>query len=373
MNKFRILIVDDEPDIRMIVKTALSTKFEVVEAENGLDALEKIERAEPDFVVLDIMMPLMDGFDTCASIRKHNRFSATGVYFLTAKSDKESLKKGYELGADLYLQKPFDPFRLLKNIEIYFEEKSLKPINKKYTLEQLKMMDNQPYNKNIVANGSGFLRPGYLSQTKEIKDTIRKTEQFKPPVFSTGKPRILVAGADCEFLVFIHSLLKNDYEVIIETQSLIIVESIINFQPEIVIIDYEIHGLDTVKLIQLLKQNKNLKYIETFFVSCDKYNANPNSLTAISGNPLFLKGEKGSIIIQAVAEVCYKQGFQVYNKLVKFEDIPSENLQKIMEQLEEERKAKEREYFKIKHKNLQDVFDGYKKKIQEKKEEKKES
>ncbi|MBM3333508.1 response regulator, partial [Candidatus Sumerlaeota bacterium] len=71
---FRIMVVDDEADVRAVLRLALAPKFEVVEAHDGLDALEKLERSEPDFMVLDVMMPLMDGFQVCRVVRKNPRF-----------------------------------------------------------------------------------------------------------------------------------------------------------------------------------------------------------------------------------------------------------------------------------------------------------
>src|SRR5438046_8418180 len=106
--KWRILIVDDEDDIRTIVRASLASKYEIIEARDGLDALEKIELGEPDFVVLDVMMPLMDGFQTCEAIRRHPRYKHLSVLFLSALNSKEDMKKGYGAGANLYLTKPFD-------------------------------------------------------------------------------------------------------------------------------------------------------------------------------------------------------------------------------------------------------------------------
>src|SRR5688500_2439626 len=115
MPQWRILIVDDEPDIRTIIRGALTSKYEIVEAQDGLEALQKLELVEPDFIILDVMMPMMDGYQTCEAIRKHARFKGLSVLFLSALNANEDIKKGYTAGANLYLTKPFDPARLLRN------------------------------------------------------------------------------------------------------------------------------------------------------------------------------------------------------------------------------------------------------------------
>ena len=152
MPKCRIMIVDDETDILELLRKVLSSKYEVVEAYNGLDALEKIDRYEPDFIILDVMMPLMDGFQTCAALRKNPVYRKTPIYFLTSSSRKEDIKKGYELGCDLYLQKPFEPMRLLKNIDFYLDRNPLSPGKKKYTLRQLKDMEKPPLSRQPLKN-----------------------------------------------------------------------------------------------------------------------------------------------------------------------------------------------------------------------------
>ena len=107
MMKRRILVVDDEQDIRSIIRSALAARYEVVEAQDGLDALAKLELVEPDFIILDVMMPLMDGVETCRAIRRHPRYQSISVLFLSAMNTKDDLKKGYGAGANLYLTKPF--------------------------------------------------------------------------------------------------------------------------------------------------------------------------------------------------------------------------------------------------------------------------
>ena len=86
MAKWRVMVVDDEEDVRRIISAALKPKYEVVEAHDGLDGLEKLERYEPDFIILDVMMPLVNGFEACEIIRKNPKFRQEPVLFLSARS-----------------------------------------------------------------------------------------------------------------------------------------------------------------------------------------------------------------------------------------------------------------------------------------------
>ena len=108
-------MVDDDADIRMIVRATLRglpVPVEVVQAENGIDALAKAREMAPDFVILDVMMPHMDGFDTCRALRADLKTAFVPVLMLTASADQDSRAKGYLIGTDDYMAKPFLPVDL---------------------------------------------------------------------------------------------------------------------------------------------------------------------------------------------------------------------------------------------------------------------
>ena len=101
-----ILIVDDEAKIRSLLAMFLKKEgFEPAEAANGLEAIQKVERLKPSLVILDLMLPVLDGIETCKQIRK---FSGVPIIMLTAKTEDEDRILGLETGADDYLVKPFD-------------------------------------------------------------------------------------------------------------------------------------------------------------------------------------------------------------------------------------------------------------------------
>jgi two-component system alkaline phosphatase synthesis response regulator PhoP len=139
----RILLVDDDPDIRAIIGAVLRPQFEVVEASDGADALRRLEAYEPDFAIVDAAMPVMDGFNLCQAIRKHDRFRGLPVIFLSAHNTQTEIKRGYASGANLYLAKPIDPKRIIKNIEFTITHEKVEARPKRYSLNQLEAMDDE--------------------------------------------------------------------------------------------------------------------------------------------------------------------------------------------------------------------------------------
>jgi len=113
-HKFSVLIVDDEERILNFLKTKLKTTgFDVITAGNGVEALERVREQKPDLVVMDVIMPKMDGFQTLKELRS---FTTVPVIMLSARGDDSDRIKGLGLGADDYLPKPFNPDELVARI-----------------------------------------------------------------------------------------------------------------------------------------------------------------------------------------------------------------------------------------------------------------
>ncbi len=114
---FKVLIVDDEPDILEFIEYNLIKEgYEVEKAENGLEALEIIESEIPHLVLLDVMMPGMDGFEVCKKIRSNPKYDDMVISFLTAKNEDLSQISGLDAGADDYITKPIKPKLLMSRI-----------------------------------------------------------------------------------------------------------------------------------------------------------------------------------------------------------------------------------------------------------------
>ena len=120
-----ILIVDDEPRIRDFVRMNLEMDhYRVIEATNGLEALEQLREHLPDLVILDVMMPEMDGFETLRAIRE---VSTVPVIMLTVRQDERDRIHGLDLGADDYIAKPFNPRELLSRVRALLRRSLMPP------------------------------------------------------------------------------------------------------------------------------------------------------------------------------------------------------------------------------------------------------
>ena len=113
----KILIVDDEERIRDIIKTYLEFEnYEIIEAENGLDAIQKVQTNDLSCVILDVMMPIMDGYEALTKIKEYNE--TLPVIMLTAKTEEYDRLEGFDKGADDYVVKPFSPKEIVARVKI---------------------------------------------------------------------------------------------------------------------------------------------------------------------------------------------------------------------------------------------------------------
>lgn len=117
-SEIRILLVDDEPDILEIIRYNLSAEgYVILTAENGKEGLKAAKKHQPHLIILDVMMPEMDGMETCMQIRKEPQLQNTLITFLTARGEDYSQMAGYDAGADDYITKPIKPKVLVSKVK----------------------------------------------------------------------------------------------------------------------------------------------------------------------------------------------------------------------------------------------------------------
>ncbi|MFV0304299.1 MAG: response regulator transcription factor [Moheibacter sp.] len=145
MKKIKILLVDDEPDIlEFLSYNLIKEGYEVFTAENGTEGIKKAKIEKPDLILLDIMMPKVDGIEACSEIRKIDTLKKTIIVFLTARTEEFSQLAGYDAGADDYITKPVKPKILMSKIKALLRLKSTEDQNQIIELKDFKI-DRETY------------------------------------------------------------------------------------------------------------------------------------------------------------------------------------------------------------------------------------
>jgi two-component system, OmpR family, alkaline phosphatase synthesis response regulator PhoP len=129
MARERILIVEDEEEIRELVRYNLERQgYQVAAAASGEEAMRTVRQESPDLIVLDLMLPAMDGWEVCKQLKRDPATQAIPVVMLTAKSEESDMVTGLELGADDYIAKPFSPRILTARIRAVLRRKNAPPV-----------------------------------------------------------------------------------------------------------------------------------------------------------------------------------------------------------------------------------------------------
>lgn len=145
MSKIKVLLVDDEPDILEFLSYNLIKEGYIVEtAENGIDGVKKAKILKPDLIILDVMMPYMNGIEACEQIRSIESLSNALIVFLSARTDELTQLNGYEIGANDYITKPVKPKVLMKKIEALLQLNAKEEVDELIELKDISI-DRETY------------------------------------------------------------------------------------------------------------------------------------------------------------------------------------------------------------------------------------
>ena len=147
---YKILLVDDEPDILEIISYSLeSAGYKIYKANNGLEAIKIAKKITPDLIIMDLMMPHMDGIDACNEIRKIDNLNDVIITFLSARGEDFSKIAGFEAGADDYITKPIKPKVLLSKVKALLRRKNSEQDQTIIQINDL-IIDRSKYSVNLM-------------------------------------------------------------------------------------------------------------------------------------------------------------------------------------------------------------------------------
>jgi CheY-like chemotaxis protein len=330
--KWRILCIDDDPDLLFILQSVLATRHEVVTAGDGLAALSLLDTCDADFVICDVRMPGLDGFQTVEAIRRHPAFATTPVFFLTAETDREMAKRGFASGANLYLTKPFDTARLLKNIDYFLCESGQQPRPKRLALDAV---------EKAAAAPSAALQPSSVAGQ------------------GAANPRIIVLCASRPQLSRIHAALEGSCECVACAEPLASLQRLFRYEPDLLMINLAIPRLSGWGLAQLIRQNPRLQALPIILIEDEFQPLDARLAPAITREPLLAATASAEEIRAAVRAVTARPDFTVRAKQASFELLSREEEKRRLQAEEQEaRQEKLEQARKDRFRRIQEFIDG---------------
>lgn len=298
--QWRILCIDDDPDILFILEASLGIQHEVITAHDGMEAISMLDACDADFIICDVRMPEMDGFQTVQAIRSHPDYAQTPVFFLTAETDKEMAKRGYAAGGNLYLTKPFDPMRLMKNIEYFLKENAQKPRPKRLAAEMVAQAKKSPQAA-VPASAPPKVAPA-----------------------GQPKPRVIIICANPTQLDHLHGALSHTFESIPCADPLESLQRLFRYEPDMLVINPIMPKISGWGLAQMIRRTPRLNPVPIILVDGRTQQIEPNLVATITKQPLLPASSTPAEIIAAVTRATNTPGFVVHEKKVSIADLVSE-------------------------------------------------
>lgn len=193
MSKIKVLLVDDEPDILEFLSYNLIKEGYIVEtAENGIDGVKKAKILKPDLIILDVMMPYMNGIEACEQIRSIESLSNALIVFLSARTDEVTQLSGFEKGANDYVTKPVKPKVLMKKIEALLHLNAKEEMDEVISITDI-VIDRETYKVNYKGEEMSLPRKEFelLSLLASNTRRVFKREEILEKVWGN---EVIVGG-----------------------------------------------------------------------------------------------------------------------------------------------------------------------------------
>lgn len=247
-----ILIVDDIPkNLQVLGSILYDNNYEIAMADSGMEALKMLENITPDLILLDVMMPIMDGFEVCIKIKSNPRLSEIPIIFLTAKNEIDNIVKAFKCGAADYVTKPFNSEELLSRVKFHIELKKSKEkllelnnhleqkINErtaqlKIALDKLAKLDNaKSYFLGLLSHELNTPLTGIMGSIDLLKDSIKNKDERELLDLIANSTLRLKKFADEAMLIM--RLRTDKYEMQLYDEDICkIIEEIIYYNQDII-------------------------------------------------------------------------------------------------------------------------------------------
>jgi DNA-binding response OmpR family regulator len=327
MSSIRILLIEDDPDISDLLQAALEPTFECLRATNGLEGLQMALAGQPDLIISDIMMPIMDGYEFIRRIRKEPQFANTPVIFLSALGTREKIRAGYELGAALYLTKPVDPVRMRRNVELFIEDHGVTASQKSRTVREVQEAFSQAHQE----AAPGEAAPASVASPDPTPASpASKPAAGAPPAQkreeSQRRARIMIVEEDHHSIERLRDEFARDYEVVQAFDGIEAIERAVKYEPDIFIIDGTLPKMTGYQLVTMLKRNKVFRDRPIVMVSAKTSNRDRQYIEKLGVRHLLPKPFDPADIRKAIEDIAQNPDFQVAEKRISDKQMGLETL-----------------------------------------------
>lgn len=380
MGLIRVLILEDDEDIIDLIRSILEPAYDCFSAANGMEGLQQALEGEPDFIICDIMMPVMDGWEFIRRLRAMPGFETIPVIFLSALSSQERIKEGYRLGATLYLTKPIEPARLRRNLDLFIRDHAITPRPKKRRSDELKAYSMKtgdslileltapkapqpapakaptpavpapaPVKPTAPSPAPAAASPPRDPQKKEDTTGLGKKEEdtigpkkkdepgarkkmFPPPMpvsTPSDRVRIMVVDDDRDTCQMLHAALVEEYEVMETSDGISAIERSVRYKPDIFIIDGMLPRMTGYQLTMMLRKNRDFYRSPIIFISGKATPRDQQYAQSLGISHFMAKPFTAKQMTKLLAEIIAKPDFAIRKDRIDMKQVFLEQFQHI--------------------------------------------
>lgn len=327
----RVLILEDDPDIVELLRSVLEPSCECCMARNGLEGLQQVHDGEPDVIVSDIMMPIMDGWTFIKRLRSTPEYEAIPVIFLSALASNEHIKTGYKEGVALYLTKPIDPNRFRRNFDLFVKDHHIVSRPKHKRIDQLQdfhyegaisvPMPTEDADMDRVA-----AEPAVHKPSSHVSVHYVPSNDALPSKGMSGVRALLVED-DRDVCQMIYNALITDYELIICNDGISAIDYAVRYKPDVFILDGMLPRLTGYQLTVMLRKNIEFYRAPIVMISGRATQRDVQYSQRLGVNHFLPKPFTAQQLQKILIEITSKEDFMIHQNRVPFSQIHLEKFQ----------------------------------------------
>ena len=342
MGAIRVLIIEDDNDIIDLVRSVLEPDFECFTAGNGMEGLQQAVRGEPDLVICDIMMPVMDGWEFMRKLRAMRGYAHMPVVFLSALSSRSHIREGYELGISLFQPKPIDPQRFRRLIEMFVKDRGIVARPKRLDIKRVRQLGfiqetptpkpsaPEPSATRPPASSARQAAPAPIPSPIAGAPTLPRIEiSMPPPPPPDVMPRVLIVEDDPDSSGMVHAALKADFEVIETRDGITAIDLAVRYKPDIFIIDGMLPRMTGYQLTVMLKKNREFYRTPIIFISGKATSRDRDYVARLGVMDFMAKPFSGDQIRRLALSVTRRADFTVRTDRIPSAQVRLEQLQRL--------------------------------------------
>ena len=322
---WRVIICDSDQSNLENLHSNLNEHFEVILAQNGMDALEKLDLYEPDLLIFDMEAPGVDGPGAARAIRKNSRFSQIPILLMGEQEPDKADEEFKKLGIVRFIKKPIDAEKLSTELQEYFEQSSNRISEKRFSMTDIEEREgniseeNHPEAPKVEELSTGWSNFNNSRASKHLYDSAHQKSDNR-----NERVRIVALDDDVDVVNYIGAVLEDEYDVIRLNDPVTAVKKMKQYQPDIILLDVMMPLLTGYQISQMIQIERELHSVKVMFVTSRCCRDEYEYAYRLGASEFLSKPFQPQELLDKIEKITQLSDFFVRAKTIPFSEIKQE-------------------------------------------------